>query len=79
MRRWRQACERCPVGRAKQSKGDVEMARALTCKQCGESITAADDDALFEAAKAHFGDRHKFLPVTDDKIREQVPASAVDA
>ncbi len=55
------------------------MARALTCGQCGQTITAADDDALFEAAKAHFADEHKLLPVTDDKIREQIAASAVDA
>ena len=55
------------------------MARALTCKQCGETITAEEDNALFEAAKAHFGDKHKFIPVTDDKIREQIAASAVDA
>lgn len=55
------------------------MARALTCERCGETLTAADDDALFEAAKAHFAEKHKFLPVTDDKIREQIAAKAVDA
>ena len=55
------------------------MARTLTCKQCGETITGGDDDALFEVAKAHFAEEHKFLPVTDDKIRQTIAGDAQDA
>ena len=54
------------------------MARKMTCKQCGESITAADEAALLQAAKKHFHEKHKFLPVTEDRIREQVAAHAED-
>ena len=55
------------------------MARTMTCKQCGATVTAADDEALFEAAKAHFKEKHRFLPVTDDKIRAAVAEGATDA
>jgi predicted small metal-binding protein len=51
----------------------------MTCKQCGASLTADDDEALVAAAQEHFVETHKFLPVSEHKIRETVLASATDA
>ena len=55
------------------------MARAMECGQCGETVSAADDEALFDVAKQHFHDKHKFLPVNDDKIRNVIAEKAHDA
>ena len=60
------------------AEGGEGMARQLTCKQCGDTVVAEDDEALVAAAKEHFATKHKFLPVTEAKIREQVAESAVD-
>ena len=55
------------------------MARALECGQCGETMTAPDDETLFVRAKQHFHDKHKFLPLSDDKIRRVIAEKAHDA
>ena len=52
------------------------MARALVCGQCGETLTAADDKALFDLARQHFHDKHRFLPLSDDKIRGVIAKKA---
>ena len=53
--------------------------RTLECGQCGQIITAEDDEELVKAAAEHFADKHKFLPVSEDKIRATVTEKARDA
>ena len=53
--------------------------RTLECGQCGQLVTAEDDEDLIKVAMDHFSDKHKFVPVTEDKIRETVAAQARDA
>ena len=53
--------------------------RALECGQCGQTITAEDDEELVKAAAEHFADKHKFLPISEDKIRATVVEKARDA
>jgi hypothetical protein len=55
------------------------MAREICCKHCGATVMAANDDALFDVAKGHFHHKHRFLPVTDDKIRAAIAEDAHDA
>ena len=56
-----------------------DVARTLACGQCGATVTAADDDALAEAAKQHFREQHPFLPVSDDKLRSIIAEKARDS
>jgi hypothetical protein len=51
----------------------------MECGQCGDTLTAEDDEGLVKAAKQHFAEEHSFLPVTEERIREIVAASARDA
>ncbi len=52
--------------------------RTLECGQCGQIVTAENDEALVRAAMDHFSDKHKFVPLTEDKIRTTVAAQARD-
>ena len=52
--------------------------RTMECGQCGQTVTADDDEALVKAAKRHFAEEHSFLPVTEAQIRETVTAQAHD-
>ena len=53
--------------------------RKMTCKQCGKTVTAKNDAALFKAAKAHFAKAHKGLPVSDAMLKSAVKRDATDA
>ena len=53
--------------------------RTMDCGQCGETFTAEDDEGLVRAATEHFAEKHKFLPVSEDKIRATVAEKARDA
>lgn len=55
------------------------MARTMSCGQCGATLTANDDEALVAAAQEHFKEKHASLPVSEDKVRATVLASATDA
>ena len=53
--------------------------RTMECGQCGQAFTAEDDEGLVKEASDHFADKHKFLPVSEDKIRATVAEKARDA
>ena len=48
----------------------------MKCKQCGESMTAKDQNAMVKAVKAHFKKEHTFLPVSDSMIEAAVKKDA---
>jgi len=48
----------------------------MTCKICDETIQAKDEAALIKSAKAHFKTKHRFLPVSDEKVEETVKKDA---
>ena len=48
----------------------------MKCKQCSESMTAKDQNAMIKAAKAHFKKEHSFLPVSDAQIEAAVKNDA---
>ena len=46
---------------------------------CGETLSAANDDDLFRAAREHVQRDHPELELSDDQVRELVAAKAYDA
>ena len=52
--------------------------RTLECGQCGQIVTAEDDEGLVKAALDHFSDKHKIVPLTEDKVRTTVAEQARD-
>jgi predicted small metal-binding protein len=52
--------------------------RAIDCP-CGHHIEAADDEELFEKARAHVERDHPEMERTDEQIRERIAADAYDA
>ncbi len=53
--------------------------RAVECMDCLAVLTAEDDAGLVDALGKHYVDAHRRLPITEDKIREQIAAQARDA
>jgi hypothetical protein len=51
--------------------------RAIDCP-CGHHLEAADDDALFHAARQHIDSDHPEMERSDEQIRERVAADAYD-
>jgi hypothetical protein len=51
--------------------------RAIECP-CGHHLEAADDEALFLAAREHIAQDHPEIERTDEQIRERVAADAYD-
>jgi hypothetical protein len=51
--------------------------RAIDCP-CGHHLEAADDDALFQAARGHIDSDHPEMERSDAQIRERVAADAYD-
>jgi predicted small metal-binding protein len=52
--------------------------QAIDCP-CGHHLGAADDDALFRAAREHVERDHPEMQRTDDQIRERIAAGAYEA
>jgi hypothetical protein len=52
--------------------------RAIDC-QCGEHLEAADDDMLFEVARAHADQVHADTRFSDAQVWELITANAYDA
>jgi predicted small metal-binding protein len=52
--------------------------RTIECNECGEPITAADDDELARNLAAHLKDEHE-AEVDADEVAEQVATEAYDA
>jgi predicted small metal-binding protein len=49
--------------------------RAIDCP-CGHHLEAADDDALFQAAREHIESDHPDMERSDEQIRERIAADA---
>jgi predicted small metal-binding protein len=52
--------------------------RTIECNECGEPITAADDDELARNLAAHLARDHD-AEIDEDEVAEQVAAEAYDA
>ena len=52
--------------------------RTIECNECGEPITAADDDELARNLAAHLKGEHE-ADVDEDEVAEQVAAEVYDA
>ena len=52
--------------------------RAMDC-ECGHHLEAEDDERLIEEGRAHIGEEHPEMDVSDDQLRELVAANAYDA
>ena len=52
--------------------------RAIDC-ECGEHLEAADDDMLFEMARAHADQVHADARFSDAQVWELITANAYDA
>ena len=53
--------------------------RAVSCMDCEAVLKAENDAALVEALRKHYLDVHRPVPMTEDRIREQISAQAHDA
>ena len=53
--------------------------RAIECMDCGAVLVADDDDALVDVLGKHYVEKHRVLPMTEDRIREQISVQAHDA
>ncbi len=51
--------------------------RAIECP-CGHHLEAADDEALFQAAREHVERDHPEMERSDEQIRERIAADAYD-
>jgi hypothetical protein len=51
--------------------------RSIECP-CGHHLEAADDDALFQAARDHVDREHPDMERSDEQIRERIAADAYD-
>ncbi len=52
--------------------------RVIECNECGEAISAADDDALARKLSAHLESEHE-LETDDEEIAELVADEAYEA
>ena len=52
--------------------------RMLDC-DCGETLQAANDEELFQAARRHVDEAHPDLGMNDDQVRELVASKAYEA
>ena len=54
------------------------MTRKLTC-ECGEILTAQDDEELVRQGRQHIKLEHPDMPISDGMIRDMVKTKAKDA
>jgi hypothetical protein len=52
--------------------------RVIECNECGEAISAADDEALARNLAAHLADEHDQDP-DDDEVADLVEREAYEA
>jgi len=52
--------------------------RVIECNECGEAISAADDDELARNLAAHLASEHDLEP-EDDEVADLVHEQAYDA
>jgi Protein of unknown function (DUF1059) len=52
--------------------------RVIDC-DCGQTLQAANDEDLFNEARAHVDQVHPDMQLSDDQVRELVSAKAYDA
>jgi predicted small metal-binding protein len=52
--------------------------RVIECDECGETLSAANDEELGRMLKVHLGDEHD-IDRDDDDIAELVAGEAYDA
>jgi predicted small metal-binding protein len=53
--------------------------RGVKCPACGHEVTAANDEGLVDAAKAHAAEVHADLPpMTEEQIRQVIAQGAYD-
>ncbi len=51
--------------------------RVLDCDECGETLSAEDDEALTRAVTKHYATEHEALD--DDELEEKISQGAYDA
>lgn len=52
--------------------------RVIDC-DCGQTLSAANDDDLFQAARRHVDEAHADMEMSDDQVRELVATKAYEA
>jgi predicted small metal-binding protein len=52
--------------------------RVIEC-DCGATLTAANDDELFDAVRNHVDEAHPDENFSDDQLRQKIAAQAYDA
>jgi predicted small metal-binding protein len=52
--------------------------RVIDC-DCGETLSAANDDDLFRAARRHVDEAHPDMDMSDDQVQELVSSKAYEA
>jgi hypothetical protein len=52
--------------------------RVIDC-DCGQTLSAANDDDLFKATRAHVDQEHADQQYTDEQVRELVATRAYEA
>jgi predicted small metal-binding protein len=52
--------------------------RVIECDECGEAISAADDDELANRLRTHLREEHDLEP-DDDELGELIEGEAYDA
>jgi predicted small metal-binding protein len=68
-------CPRCLRIQADEMSARKRI-RAVECMDCDAVLSAEDEAALVDALGKHYVDAHRRVPMTEDKIREQVSAQA---
>jgi Protein of unknown function (DUF1059) len=52
--------------------------RVMDC-DCGQTLSAGNDDDLFKETRAHVDREHPDMQLTDEQVRELVAAKAYEA
>ncbi len=65
---------RCPRIRPIGTMSARKRIRAVKCMDCEAVLSAEDEAALVDVLGKHYVDAYRRLPMTEDKIREQVSA-----
>jgi hypothetical protein len=52
--------------------------RVIDC-DCGETLSAANDDDLFQATRRHVDEAHPDMDMSDEQVRELVASKAYEA
>jgi hypothetical protein len=52
--------------------------REITCRLCGQTAEAANDEALFQLGRQHINQAHPDVKVDDNQLRQIIQQDAHD-